>query len=266
MRFRAGFLSLFVLSVLLAGDPPGIRPRATGDYAAHESVAGVTLAASAVPPEQLKKLFSKDLNHAGYIVLEVAVVPDSGTTVDFGDGEFTLRYGTDPTLLASQTPRSVAVGDKQSATAASKPPQLPGNVHVYNTETIGYESGGYGRRGGVYTASSTTVGVGTSGSAPMPRDCDPAGGPYPPMGGDPRMGRYPCQSPPTTQQPPRPPKDPAALQKELEDKALPEGRTAIAVAGYLYFVRPSAKQKNPDYQLTWYRVGGDIRITIPPVK
>ena len=265
MRSRIGLYSLFAAAVLLAGDQPGIPPRAASDYAAHVNVGGVTLAASVVPAEQVKKLFSKDLNHAGYIVVEVAVIPESGTTADFASAEFTLRVGTDATILAAQTPRSVAGGEKPSTASKSKTPQLPGNIHVYQTETIGYESGGYGRRGGVYTGTSTTVGVGDRGvgPAPDPRGCDPSGA-------DPRTGRYPgagCPPPPMPDpQTSKPPKDNAGLQKELEDKALPEGRTALAVAGYLYFVRPSTKQRNPDYRLSWYRVGGEARLTLPPAK
>ena len=258
MRSHVALLSLLAAAVLLAGDPPGIPPRAAADYAAHASVNGVTLAASVVPAAQVKRLFSKDLDHAGYIVVEVAVIPDSGTTADFGSDEFTLKVGTDPTILAAQTPRAVAGGDKQNAAAKTKVPQLPDKVHVYNTETVGYESGGYGRKGGVYTESSTTVAVGDRPAGYDPR-CDPTYGGGPPVGGDPRMGRYPAGcGPAPNPQPPKPPKDTSGLRKELEDKALPEGKTALAVAGYLYFVRPSTKQKNPDYQLTWYRVAGEV--------
>jgi hypothetical protein len=189
-----------------------------------------------VPPEHLKKLFSKDLAHAGYIVLEVAIYPEAGSAVDFGTGEFTLRVGSDPAILPSLTPRSVASGEKPAIVSKSKVPQLPGNVHVYTTETIGYETGGYGRKGGVYTGTSTTVGVG---NAPVY---------YPDPGQN------------------RPPKDSAELQRELQDKALPEGRTTQPVAGYLYFQRPKTKEKDPTYQLTWYRVGGDVHLRLPGPK
>jgi hypothetical protein len=265
MPTRTGLLALFAAAVLLAGDHPGIPPRAPTDYAAQQTVPGVTIAGSVVPPEQLKKIFSKDLAHAGYIVLEVAVYPDAGATADFGTAEFTLRVGSDPTILPSLAPGTVAAGEKPTTVSKSKVPQLPGNVHVYTTETIGYESGGYGRRGGVYTGTSTTVGVGNPGSGPVyypdPRGCDPNDASN-------RNGRG-CQPMPMPGPDPgqkRPPKDRAGLQKELEDKALPEGRTSQPVAGYLYFQRPSTKEKNPTYQLTWYRVGGDVQLRVPAPK
>jgi len=266
MRSHVALPFLFAAAVLLAGDQPGIPPRAAADYAAHASVNGVTLAASVVPAEQVRKLFSKDLNHAGYIVVEVAVIPDSGATADFGSDEFTLKVGTDPTILAAQTAQSVARGENKPAVASkTKVPDLPGNVHVYQTETIGYESGGYGRRGGVYTGSETTVAVGDRPGGVDPR-CDPRmGGPG--AGGDPRMGRVPAGcAPPQDPNPSKAPKDTSGLKQELEDKALPEGKTALAVAGYLYFVRPSTKQKNTDYQLSWYRVAGEVKLTLPAVK
>jgi len=266
MRSHVALLALLAAAVLSAGDQPGIPPRPAADYAAQASSNGVTLAATVVPAERVKKLFSKDFTHAGYIVVEVAVIPESGTTADFGSDEFTLKVGTDPTILAAQTPRSVAGGEKPTVASKTKVPPLPGNVHVYDTETIGYESGGYGRKGGVYTASSTTVAVGDRPSGPDPR-CDPTMGGGPGVGGDPRTGRYPpgCAPAPDPQSP-KPPKGTAGLRKELEDKALPEGKTALAVAGYLYFMRPSTKQKNPEYQLSWYRVAGEVKLTLPPPK
>jgi len=274
MRVRIGLFLLCALTVLTAGDRGGVDPRAPGDYAAKQTVSGLTVAASVVPPDQVKKYFSKDLNHMGFVVVEVAVFPEAGTSVDVGPGEFTLRYGADPTILASQSPRTVAAGDKHDAVAKQVPsPQLPGNVHVYQSTTIGYESGGYGRRGGVYTGTSTTVGVGDPSAAPYPPSnypndryppgCDPR---YPQAGCPPRGGGPLPPSQPRDPQTQSAPKDQVPLRQELEGKALPEGPASSPVAGYLYFVRPNSKQKNPDYQLTWYRVSGEVRLTIPPVK
>jgi len=39
-------------------------------------------------------------------------------------------------------------------------------------------------------------------------------------------------------------RDRAAMQQELEDKSLPEGKATSAVAGYLYFPKPRGKAKN----------------------
>lgn len=254
--------------ILVAGDTSGITPRAPADYAAREKVPGMTVAAIVVPADQVRKIFSKDLTHAGYIVVEVAVFPEDGGSADIVSDEFSLRVGSDTTILPTLTARSVAAGEKPVNTSnKSKPPQLPGNVHVYNSTTVGYESGGYGRRGGVYTADSTTVAVGPPGSGPPPTQtgplgCDP---------NDPRNSRTPgCSTRPMPNpnpgQGPASTKDNPRLQQDLEEKALPEGRTSQAVAGYLYFQRPSTKEPHPRYVLTWLRVGEQVRLSMPAPK
>jgi hypothetical protein len=253
MSIRPGLYLVVTATVLLAGDQPGLIPRAPADYAAHVSDGGATIAASVVPPDQLRKIFSKDLNHAGYLVVELAVFPDAGVSADVTSAEFTMRAGSDPAILTAQTPASIARGDKPTV-AKSKPPQLPGNVHVYNTETIGYESGGYGRRGGVYTESGVGVGVGNPGSGVPQGGCDPR---Y-----DPRYGCQPMPAPPNG----KAPKDNAAFRQELEEKALPEGKTSQPVAGYLYFPKPTSKQKDANYQLSWYRIAGQVRLSLPAPK
>lgn len=243
MLLRTGLLALAAAAMLVA-QPAGIpvRPAPT-DYATRNVADGVTLAASIVPAAQMRKIFSKDLDHEGYLVVEVAVYPSPGTPLDITPDEFTLR-GADSAILITQSPAAIAAGEKQRAqTSNSKGPQLPGNVHVYNTATIGYESGGPYRRGGVYTGTSTTVAVG-----------DPRNDPnYPP--------------PPPSQAPPRGAKpDRTALKQELEDKELPAGRTGVAVAGYLYFLKPSGKQKSSEYELVWHRTGAQMRLAIPVPK
>src|SRR5437667_382235 len=113
------------------------------------------------------------------------------------------------------------------------------DISVYPTATIGYESGtdSYGRRrGGVYTAAGVGVGVGD----------------------DPR-----------TVAPPRPAstdRDRTTMEKELADKALPEGKTTRAVAGYLYFPKPTARQRNAGYEITWYGNDRQVHLTIPDAK
>ncbi len=243
MLLRASLLTLSAVVPLFA-QSAGIPVRsAPTDYDTRNVVDGITVAASAVPPEQVKKLFSKDLNHEGYLVVEVAVWPAAGALVDVSPDEFTLRVGSNSTILQSQTPAQIAAGDKRGMSSKTmKPPELPGNVHVYNTATIGYESGDArnGRPGGVYTGGSTTVGVGNP--------------PYP-------------QGPPPSQPMPRAAKpDWTAAKQEMEDKELPPGRITARIAGYLYFLKAPTKEKRPDYELAWYRTAGQIRLSIPSPK
>ena len=238
------------VALLLASLPliaqPGIplRPSPT-DYATRNVVDGITVAASVVPPEQVRKLFSKDLTREGYVVVEVAVYPAPGVPLDVSPDEFTLKVGENGAIQPSQSPAAIAAGDKRSQkqSTSSGPPKIPDKVHVYNTATIGYESRGpYGGKGGVYTGTETTVAVGNP--------------PYP----DPRY-------PPSQPAPPRGAKlDWTAAKQELEQNELPACRTAEPVAGYLYFLKESTKEKRPEHQLVWYRTAGQIRLSIPAPK
>lgn len=243
MRLALVFLAAAPLLAQSGGIPVRSAPT---DYATRNVVDGITVAASVVPLDQLRKLFSKDLNREGYTVIEVAAYPASGVPLDVSPDEFTLRVGATGAILTSRTPAQIAGGDKKTGTGSNGPkvPQLPGNVHVYQGATIGYESGGYGpygrRGGGVYGGTDTTVMVGN----PPPGSPDPQQQPLP-------RGAKP---------------DWTTLKQELEAQELPAGRTALPVAGYLYFLKQATKEKRPDYVLVWYRTAGQIRLTIPSPK
>jgi len=217
-------------TVLLAGET-GIRPRdSASQYPAHQSGAGVTLGAAVVPPDEVKKLFAIDLNKLGYVVVEMAVYPDAN--VEIAARDFLLRMGSDGSTVRPASPATIA---GRLHTKNTPPPQLPGRVQVYGSETIGYETGTYGgrRASGVYTESTVGVGVGDS---PMP--------------------------------PPPPPSskkdtDALSVQVDLENQALPEGRFTQPVAGYLYF---PASPKKSSLEITWYGAGGQVRLPLPPKK
>lgn len=240
MLLRAGLLTV-ATAFLLFAQSGGIPVRsAPTDYATRNVLDGITLAATVVPADQVKKLFSKDLNHEGYVLVEVAMWPPTGSPVDISPDEFALRVGSSPAILSSQTPAQIAAGDKRSQSATSKPPELPGNVHVYQEATIGVASGDrrMGQPGGVYTGTATTVEVGDPrypgpGPQPMPRGAKP---------------------------------DWTGVKRELEERELPAGRTALPIAGYIYFLKPSTKEKRPDYELDWFRTAGQIRLSIPAPK
>lgn len=268
---RSTLLLLAAAALLVAQSGGGIPVRsAPTAYATRNVQDGVMLAATVVSPDQLKKLFSKDLNHEGIVVVEVAVYPAAGQPLDITPDEFTLKVGQNGTIEPTQTPAAIASGDKKAMQSKTTPPQIPGNVHVYQGATIGYESRGngpYGRTGGVYTGTSTTVGIGNS-PYPPPMGPDPRypnGNPRYPGGGYPDPN-YPAGSPPSRPAPRGATPDWTAVKQELEDKELPSGRTAEPVAGYLYFLKSSTKEKSPDYELVWYRTAGQIRLSIPSPK
>ena len=53
-------------------------------------------------------------------------------------------------------------------------------------------------------------------------------------------------------------------QRELEDKALPAGKATQAVAGYLYFPKSGAKNRNAVYELNWYSDTAKVSVSVPP--
>jgi hypothetical protein len=228
-------LAMFCLaaSLLLAGDRVGIRPRGSStDYPAHQSGKGVTIAAAVVAPEQVAKLFATDLNRGGYVVLEVAVYPDAGGELEVLSRDFLLRIGSDPARVRPASAQAIAAALQRKNTPKQR---SPGDVTIYPTATIGYESGTYNgqRHGGVYTAAGVGVGIGDPGPMGAPR-------------------------PASTDQ------DRSTMEQELGDKGLPEGKTTQAVAGYLYFPKPaSAKHTVSTYNLTYYAAEGEVSLAVP---
>jgi hypothetical protein len=229
-------LAMFCLAagLLLAGDSVGIRPRGNStDYPAHQSGKGVTIAAALVAPEQVAKLFATDLNRGGYVVLEVAVYPENGGEIEVLSRDFLLRIGSDPTNVRPASAQAIAAALQRKNTPK---PRSPGDVTLYPTATIGYESGTYNgqRHGGVYTAAGVGVGIGDPGPMGAPR-------------------------PASTDQ------DRSTIQQELGDKGLPEGKTTQAVAGYLYFPKPArAMHTRSTYTLTYYAAEGQVSLAVPP--
>ena len=169
--------------------------------------------ASSRPPvlsqDQIKKVFAADVGRR-YLVVEVAIYPTPAFEVDPFD--FCLKDANGD-LMRPETPRDVAEvwneKDPRPSTEGSRGPT------VINEAGVGYENGrdpytGQ-RRSGVSTYEGTTV------------------------TNDPR-----AQAPPPG---PKANPDGYAIAAKIHDFALPEGRTRDAVAGYLYFPKPSKKSK-----------------------
>jgi hypothetical protein len=126
----------------------GTRPRAAAaDYQSSETGADAAVGAEIVPEDQLKNLFSTDLRR-GYVVVEVALYPANGKSVDLSAMDFLLRVGADRTIRAAN-PRAIprAVEDRNAP--------RPSDVNVYTTAGVAVENGPYGRR--VYTSAGVGV-------------------------------------------------------------------------------------------------------------
>jgi hypothetical protein len=218
---------IFVAAGLVLADN-GIRPRGSAaDYPAHATNDGVTIAAAVIPPGEVRKRFAADLNGGGYIVVEVAVYPESGREVDLSSGDFMLSGGSESSMVYPVSARSIAgVLDRKNS---------PRHRDTDVIGTVGYETGTdpiTGRRAsGVYT------GVGVANG--------PAGtlGPSPPTG-----------------------PDPWTMERELDERSLPEGKITQPVAGCLYFPKLSKKSRNAGYELTYYNANSKVRLLIPAAK
>jgi len=225
-----------ISGLLLAGDGNGIRPRGNAsDYPAHETAGGTTVAGAVIPPDQCRRMFSADLDHAGYVVIEVAIYPENNREVDLSSNDFMLRIGSESDASRAVSARTLAASLYKKD---NRQPKVGPPIDVATSSTIGWENGrdpitGQ-RRSGVYTGGGVGVGTGTGRGYPD----DP-------------------QRPAPTN------RDRATVEQELLDKALPEGPTRRAVAGYLYFPKPSKKTKNASYEMTYYGEPEKIRLVLP---
>jgi hypothetical protein len=259
------FVPMLAAVLLLATDHSGVRPRgAAKNYPAYDSAGGVTIAAAVVPASKVQHQLSRDMVKAGYTVFEIAVYPDPGKDVNVSADDFSMTVGSNEDAARTETP--VVVAASIEADQRMNQPQVPapGRVQINGEQTIGVSTGGRdpatGRRypGGVYTGTGVGVGVGDpSGRDPQPVDAPPTDPRYPP--GDRRYPDPGIGGPPVTQAPPR------SVREKLEEKALPEGKTVKAVAGYVYFpkVSPRLVNSSEPYYLNYSGPTGQIRLTVP---
>jgi hypothetical protein len=251
------FVPMLAAVLLLATDHPGVRPRgAAKDYPAYDSADGITIAAAVVPAGKVQHQLSREMVKAGYIVLEIAVYPGPGKNVIVSSDDFAMTVGLNPDVTRAETPAVVAASIESDK--RMNQPQIPGRVQVHGEETIGVSSGGRdpvtGRRypGGVYTESSVGVGIGDS-RVGDPPPADPRYPPGDPRNPDPGLGGAAPQG------------TPPSVYNRLAEKALPEGRTMKAVAGYVYFpkVSPRLVNSSEPYHVTYQGPTGEIHLTVP---
>jgi hypothetical protein len=252
---KVTFMLMMAALGLLATDHSGVRPRgAAKDYPAYDGADGVTIAAAVLPANKVKRQLSPEMVKAGYTVLEIAVYPDAGKEVDVFTGDFTMRVGADPNVANAETPLMVA---RSIEAERIDEPQIPDRIQVDGEQTIGVSTGGRdpatGRRypSSVYTETGVGVGIGNP-RVGNPPPVDPR---YPP--GDPRNPDMTGGGAPRA--------TPRTLAEKLAEKALPEGRTTKAVAGYVYFpqVSPTLVNSNAPYHLDYSGPTGHIHLTVP---
>lgn len=233
----------------MIADSPGIRPRAdAASYPSNHDTADFSIGAYVVPPDQAKKMFKFDLTHAGYVVVEVGVFPAPGRDLDLYPTDFTLAVADE---LVGERP---VTADTIAEIVAGRPeaaPKIgsPGGVNTAASASIGhgtYTDPVTGHRVSD-TETSTGVGVGVGGPAQMPCRTNAD-----------------CQDMPTTAPPitASPTQNANMVAQELWEKSLPDGKTVHAVAGYLYFPKPSKKGKNVVWELRYENADGKTRLAL----
>lgn len=215
-----------IVSALTLCADNGIAPRIrSSDYPVHQSAKGVTIGAAVVPPEQVSKMFSRAISNQ-YVVVEVGIYPDDGTTFHVDSLNFDLRV--EGRVSRAERPRDVAPWSDKSVGNGSAG-KIPVNV---TTQTgVIYERSNdpvYGRRQGVGTYSGVSV------------------------------DNYP--QPPNNPQPTG--QDPRVLDRVM-GMALPDGDTAKRVAGYLYFPQSAKIRKTDSMQLDYSSDDVSLRFVFP---
>jgi hypothetical protein len=145
---------LLIGCVTLYGD--GLPARSTVDqYPAKAEGKGLTIAADVIPPEQVRNEFSTSLV-PNYQVLEVAIYPQGGSTVDLSTIDFALRV--DGRLIRPAEPRTIAIRNQKQANR--------GGRDITLWPSVGVSTGTWG------TGTNVGVGVGMGGRGPGPASTD----------------------------------------------------------------------------------------------
>jgi hypothetical protein len=246
---KKAVLTLSLCAALLMAASPGIRPRAGAEsYPVHREDADYAIGAALIPPDQVKKMFKLDLNHAGYVVVEVGVFPAPGKDVDLYPTDFTLYTGDKFAALRPVSADTVAelVAGRPDTAAQTKSPHDVNTSAGASVGHVSYTDPVTGRRAsGTMTETDAGIGVG----APAPQPCR----------------GYDCGStgsvPPTSQ--PSPTQRADTISQDLWEKSLPDGKTPRAVAGYLYFPKPAKKEKEMAWELRYENADAKVRLPLP---
>lgn len=224
----SALLMMVTISIVcLAGGSKGTVPRSQASrYPVHQLGDRLSIGAARLTADQVKKEFVSDISRC-CVVVEVALYPSSGGELDVEVDDFVLREaGTDAAVRPSKP--ALLAGIIQKTTPSKR------DVTLYPSVGIGYESGprvydpvsGDTRGGGVRTSAGVGVGIGESRPGSTDRDRD-------------------------------------VMELELSEKALPEGKTAAPVSGYLYFQIPTRKKAGaPVYELEYTRDTGKLKLSL----
>jgi hypothetical protein len=225
-RMRLVAAAVCLVAVAFAGEN-GVAPRrSAAEYPVSQSAkSGVglgSIGAAIVPPDVVKKIFSSDVAR-DFIVVEVAMYPADNGSFEADRFDFGLKLG-DRVAHAESAGEVAMPGSTANPDLRGPDPKI--NVQhetgvVYSRTNDPY----YGRRTNVGVYEGTTV----SNAPPPPAAKTPAS------------------------------VDPRVTEEKLRDRALPDGPTTKAVAGYLYF--PASKRKKGEAMELQY-TKGDVELDL----
>ena len=216
------------VGVCLQAADPGLRPRpSAADYAVHQSMRDGEIAAERLKPERVAKMFSSEIDR-DYVVIEVAIYPQNGAIIEVLSFDFSLRFaGQQETRPDTPEEASVPLREK---------PGIKGPLEVTNETGVIVTTQKDPVTGRRSTSAGTYEAIGVAVGNPQPNPL-----------------------PPTSRGP-----DPRVLQDKLQAKALPQGQTGKAVAGYLYFTKPPKKPQNSLLDLAYSKNNPPLNLPLPP--
>jgi hypothetical protein len=223
-----GLLACIVASTIFSlaarAADTGVPPRASAkDYPVQGQAGSAIIATTIVPSTQVSKMFSPDISKQ-YIVVEVAIYPQTGISFDVQSGDFALRVGQ--RVGRPDRPIDVAPWPERRDPASRLPVDVTtevGIVHESDNDPL------YGR----HQTTGTYTGVAVS----SPRNDIP-----PPP--DPRL-------------------DPRIISDKLQRMALAEGDTKDAIAGYLYFPQYGKRKKSDEIELRYAKHDLTVNFLFP---
>jgi hypothetical protein len=229
IRISFASMVLIGMAAVTTAGPRGTTPKPSPDqYRAHTLRNGTGIGASALGFNQVMKTFNSSEIDRCCLVVEVALYPERDNPLSVSMDDFAVQVPGNDNVVRPWTARAVAATIEQYEEAGKT---------VTTTHTgIGYGSGteidpvtGQQRR---VHGVNTEVGGGVTN--------EPSG-------------------------PPRPQAVLQAIEDKVAEKALPEGTTSAAVAGYLYFPRsmiPTKKKKNAVLELQYQLKDQTIVLTL----
>ena len=205
----------------------GLPPRpSAADYAVHRSMPDGEIAAERLKPDRVAKTFSSEIDR-DYMVIEVAVYPQNGAIIDVQWFDFVLRFaGQQETRPDTPEEASVPLRERPGIKGPVEVTSETGVIVTTQKDPV------TGRRS---TSAGTYEGIGVAVGNPQPNPLPPAS-----RGPDPRV-----------------------LQDKLQAKALPQGKTGKAIAGYLYFPKPPKKPQNNLLELAYSKNNPPLNLPLP---